>query len=65
MLQTDPSNIYVHVHRSLAYIGQGKIPEALEGLQAYLDQVSLCMHFCGLRNQSQATGFPVHFVLER
>eukprot|EP00960_Hanusia_phi_P027622 746917-Hanusia_phi.AAC.1 len=36
-LEVDPSNLYLHVHHSLALLGQGKTSQALSGLMTYLE----------------------------
>jgi len=37
-LLVDPSNAYVYVHRALAFVGQGKVEEAIKGMKVYLDK---------------------------
>uniref|UniRef100_A0A7S4PKL8 Uncharacterized protein n=2 Tax=Guillardia theta TaxID=55529 RepID=A0A7S4PKL8_GUITH len=36
-LEVDPSNLYLHVHHSLALLGQGKTSQAMGGLMTYLE----------------------------
>ena len=54
-LETDQSNIYVHVHRALARIGLQKFEEALEGLNTFLEQ----------ETKSKASKLPIHVLVAR
>lgn len=53
-LETDNTNIYVHVHISLAKIGQQKLEEALKGLNTFLECTS-----------SPKAKLPIHILVAR
>ena len=54
-LDTDPTNIYVHVHRALAKIGQQKFEDALQGLITFLED----------EGSSPKAKLPIHILTAR
>jgi len=54
-LETDSSNIYVHVHRSLAKLGQQKFQDALTGLNTFLEE----------EIKSLKSKLPIHILVAR
>ena len=54
-LETDSSNIYVHVHRALARLGLQKFEDALQGLNTFLEQ----------ETKSPASKLPIHVLVAR
>jgi tetratricopeptide (TPR) repeat protein len=54
-LDTDPSNVYVHVHRALARLGQQKFEDALKGFNKFLEE----------DGSSKKSKLPIHILVAR